>query len=156
KQTGVLESQQITDKEVMTVPLHAGTREDSVPAAKRRQPSLRPRQAGELADLGTRIEQLYGQPMDVEWALSSERVFILQARPITALAEPTIKLDWKLPRVKGRYARKAIAELLPEPLSPLFATLALPCWNDSMRDLIKRLVPPNLMGHHSIMLVTIN
>src|SRR5262249_36132879 len=55
-----------------------------------------------------------------------------------------------------RYARKAIAELLPEPLSPLFATLALPYWNDSMRDLIKRFVPAQVMRGQLIMLVTIN
>lgn len=31
------------------------------------------------------IERLYGQPMDVEWAIKDEKVFILQARPITTI-----------------------------------------------------------------------
>lgn len=31
------------------------------------------------------IEALYGQPMDVEWAVKNNQVFILQARPITTL-----------------------------------------------------------------------
>jgi len=106
KQTGAVEFQQIADKEMMTVLLNVGTRQESVPAEKRRKPSLEPQQAGELAKLGTRIEQLYGQPMDVEWAVWGERIFVLQARPITALPEPNVTFDWKLPRAKGRYARK--------------------------------------------------
>ncbi|WP_158841503.1 PEP/pyruvate-binding domain-containing protein [Saccharothrix deserti] len=41
----------------------------------------------ELADLGARIQDLYGVPMDVEWAVADGRIAVLQARPITALAE---------------------------------------------------------------------
>ena len=44
-------------------------------------------QVVELAALGTRIQDLYGRPMDVEWALADGRFAVLQARPITALAE---------------------------------------------------------------------
>ncbi|MDP3072483.1 MAG: PEP/pyruvate-binding domain-containing protein [Opitutaceae bacterium] len=39
-----------------------------------------------LADLGRRIETLYGAPQDIEWALHEGRAFILQSRPITTLA----------------------------------------------------------------------
>ncbi|MBB5953559.1 pyruvate,water dikinase [Saccharothrix tamanrassetensis] len=45
------------------------------------------RQVLELAALGTRIQDLYGVPVDVEWALREGRFAILQARPITALEE---------------------------------------------------------------------
>ncbi len=31
------------------------------------------------------IERLYGQPMDIEWAVRDNEVFILQARPITTI-----------------------------------------------------------------------
>ncbi|MGW4110423.1 PEP/pyruvate-binding domain-containing protein [Actinosynnema sp. NPDC004786] len=41
----------------------------------------------ELAALGTRIQDLFGVPVDVEWAVAGDRVAVLQARPITALAE---------------------------------------------------------------------
>ena len=88
KQTGALESQQIADKVVMAVRLPAGTREEQVPAGKRHQAALQSRQAAELGQLGIRIEQIYGQPMDIEWALCGERLYLLQARPITALPEP--------------------------------------------------------------------
>jgi pyruvate,water dikinase len=129
KETGAIASQEIAAKDVMTVRLDEGTHEEPVPQIKRMKPSLDPAQAKELARLGIKIEQLYGQPMDIEWAMCDGRLFILQARPVTALPEARPSLEWKLPRAKARYFRQSVAELLPEPLSPLFATLALPAWD---------------------------
>ena len=135
--TGALTSQALADKDVMTVRLAEGTRDEPVPAEKRRQPALQPQQAAELARLGAQIEQLYGRPMDIEWAMHDGRIFIVQARPITALPEPRAALDWSLPQPKGRYARASVIELLPDPLSPLFATLAIPPWNVAYRGLVQ-------------------
>jgi pyruvate,water dikinase len=132
KQTGAITSQEIATKEVMTVRVPGGTREEPVPAEKRRRVALPPEQAAGLARLGVEIEQLYGRPMDIEWAMCDKRIFILQARPITALPEPRVTLEWKLPRAGGQYARSSVIELLPNPLSPLFATLALPPWNETL------------------------
>lgn len=39
----------------------------------------------ELTDLGVKIEQHYQKPQDIEWAIESGKVYILQARPITTL-----------------------------------------------------------------------
>jgi pyruvate,water dikinase len=145
KQTGAIASQEIASKEVMTARLESGTREEPVPAGQRRQAALEPAQAAELARLGATIEQLYGQPMDIEWALCDGRIFIVQARPITALPEPCAALEWKVPREGGRYFRTSVAELLPEPLSPLFATLALPLWTTATQQIMYRsmLLPPS-------------
>ena len=77
-------------------------------------------------------------PMDIEWAIAwRARISILQARPITALPEPRPTLDWPLPRPNGRYVRSSVIELLPDPLSPLFATLAIPPWNEAYRELMQ-------------------
>jgi pyruvate,water dikinase len=132
KQTGAIESLDVADKEVMTVRLPEGTREEPVLTEKRRQAALPPAQAAELVRLGVEIEQLYGRPMDIEWAMCDKRIFIVQARPITTLPEPPPTLEWKLPRARVRYARSSVIELLPDPLSPLFATLALPLWNEAL------------------------
>ncbi|MFC3543033.1 PEP/pyruvate-binding domain-containing protein [Nonomuraea ferruginea] len=75
------------DKAVMTVRTEDGTRERPVPAELRRAPVLDERQAVELAALGARVEELYGTPMDVEWARRDGAFAILQARPITALGQ---------------------------------------------------------------------
>ncbi len=136
KQTGAIASQEIASKEIMTVRSHEGTREVPVPTGKRRRAALEPAQAAELARLGVKIEQLYGQAMDIEWAMCDGRIFIVQARPVTALPESRAALEWKVPREEARYFRNAVAELLPDPLSPLFATLALPLWSEATQQIM--------------------
>jgi pyruvate,water dikinase len=131
KQTGAMVSEEIASKEVMTMRLQDGTREEPVPPDKRQRAALAPAQAAELARLGVKIEQLYGRPMDIEWALCDGRIFIVQARPVTAMPESRVALEWKVLRKGGRYFRTSVAELLPEPVSPLFATLALPLWTEA-------------------------
>jgi pyruvate,water dikinase len=38
----------------------------------------------DLAHMGTRLEDLFGAPQDVEWAFEKEQLYLLQSRPITA------------------------------------------------------------------------
>ena len=95
KQTGMIASQNIASKDVMTVRLELGTREEPVPAGKRRRAALEPAQAAELSRMGVKIEQLYGQPMDIEWAMCDGRIFIVQARPVTALPESRAAVEWR-------------------------------------------------------------
>jgi pyruvate,water dikinase len=42
--------------------------------------------AGELAGLGSRVEALYGRPVDIEWARHAGEVAVVQARPVTVVA----------------------------------------------------------------------
>jgi pyruvate,water dikinase len=156
KDTCEVESQTIADKEVMTVRLPTGTGEERVAAGQRRRATLRSQDAAQLAQLGVKIERLYRQPMDVEWAKAGDRFFILQARPITALPDPPATLDWTLPDARARYMRSSVIELLPEPLSLLFATLALPAWNTAMRDLMTLLAPGLVLPPPRMTLLTIN
>src|SRR6266700_87910 len=143
KAGGKIIEQEITEKDVMTVRTLEGTREEPVPADRRTRAALSPAQAAELASIGVQIEDLYGQPMDIEWALHNGRVAVVQARPITALPEPaagsqvTSAAEWQLPNPKGHYMRSSVLELLPDPLSPLFATLGLPAWTRTMNAFLK-------------------
>ena len=143
--SGTITEQEISEKDVMTVRTREGTHEEPVPAERRTRAVLSPVQAAELARIGVQIEDLYGQPMDIEWALHDGRVSVVQARPITALPEPAAKphvtpaAEWKLPNPKGSYIRSGPLELLPDPLSPLFATLGLPLWGRATVVLIKNL-----------------
>jgi phosphohistidine swiveling domain-containing protein len=136
--SGMIIAQQISEKEVMTVRTSDGTREEPVPSDKRMRAVLTAAQAAELARIGVQIEKLYDQPLDIEWALDQGRFFIVQARPITTLPKTTAgpqvthTVEWTLPRPKGKYIRASVIELLPDPLSPLFATLGLPAWNRAM------------------------
>ncbi|GHO71742.1 hypothetical protein KSC_106340 [Ktedonobacter sp. SOSP1-52] len=123
--------QEVSEKEMMTVRTPVGTREEPVPAQMRTRAVLSSAQAAELVHLGLRIEQLYGQPMDIEWVFHDGRFSVVQARPITALPDvpQSRAVEWQLPNPKGKYIRAGAIELLPDPLSPLFATLGLPIWS---------------------------
>ncbi|MFD0559496.1 pyruvate,water dikinase [Stackebrandtia endophytica] len=74
------------DKTVEAVPTETGTRQRPITGDRRSGSTLTDDQLALLAELGTRIEDLYGRPMDIEWAWTDEP-HILQARPITGLAE---------------------------------------------------------------------
>ncbi|GAC1560133.1 MAG: phosphoenolpyruvate synthase [Herpetosiphon sp.] len=62
-----------------------GVEQVQLVANQQLQPVLTDQQAVELAAVGTRIEELYGVPQDIEWAIDGGQISILQARPITSL-----------------------------------------------------------------------
>jgi len=146
KAGGRVLARETADKQLMTVRLDLGTAEQPVPEARRRAPVLDDAQAAELVALGVRIEQLYGMPMDIEWALAEGRFAVLQARPITALPEPEVPspTEWPLPHPKGSYSRTNIVELLPDPLTPLFGTLGLEAVNTGTRRLFEAIAGSGL------------
>lgn len=51
---------------------------------KSKQSSLSRGQVLEVTKLVTEVEKVFGKPMDIEWAYSRGRLYLLQARPITA------------------------------------------------------------------------
>ena len=53
------------------------------------QPVLRTEEVLELARLGSSVEEHYGTPQDIEWALAHDEIFLVQSRPITTFAEGT-------------------------------------------------------------------
>ena len=52
------------------------------------EPAVPDRALRRLARLGAAIERHYGAPQDVEWAWAADELFVVQARPITALPHP--------------------------------------------------------------------
>ena len=62
-----------------------GTQACPVVEQRQQQPALNDGQLGQLAQLGRRIEEHFGCPQDIEWAMAGGAVFILQSRPITTL-----------------------------------------------------------------------
>jgi pyruvate,water dikinase len=80
RETGRIVEQHISTKTVQVTA--DGTQ--GVPVEKQTQPCLDAARLAELAELGRRVEALYGEPRDVEWAWAEGRFWLLQARPITA------------------------------------------------------------------------
>jgi len=120
KASGKILSLDIADKQVMTVRTAGGSTEKPVDGTMRKKPALTKEQIISLARLGQRIEGHYGIPMDVEWALAKDKLYIVQARPITVLPP-----EWKTPEEGIYYTKGSLAEHLPGPVTPLFATLGL-------------------------------
>ena len=89
-----------------------------------REGAIDANQALAVAALARRVEAHFGgTPQDIEWALVGDELFLLQARPITALPEPVV---WKasLPGAWARHIR--LGEWLGDPVTPLFESWRLP------------------------------
>ncbi|MFJ5958043.1 PEP/pyruvate-binding domain-containing protein [Paenarthrobacter sp. NPDC092416] len=86
--------------------------------------ALTPQQAREIASMALRVAERAGMPQDIEWAIDSAgTLFLLQARPMTALPEP---VEWSAPG-PGVWARNfRLGEWLPDPMTPLFEEWLLP------------------------------
>jgi phosphoenolpyruvate synthase len=158
KDGGRIVSRETADKEVMTVYTGGGTEERPVPQARRKQPVLGDERAVELARYGSRIEEHYGSPQDIEWAFSGSEFFIVQSRPITALPEPMADppTDWDVPYPKGMYVRGSIVEQMPDPLTPLFADMSEDSVPLTFDRLIEDLLGPGTLREGDVAFPTIN
>ena len=160
KTTGRVQERETADKQVMTVRVHGGTETQPVPETLRRAPVLSDEQAAALARLGVQVEELCGYPVDIEWAIADGELYLLQSRPITTLGETALPQipppsEWKGPNRRAKYMRVNIVELMPNPLTPLFATLGRRVINASMNRLMTVFFDrPGLMPEELI--ITIN
>ena len=80
---GEIRKQVIGSKETMVVYGERQTVTVPVPAEDRARLSVTPSQVQALVKLGKKIEAHYGKPMDIEWAIVENKLYILQARAIT-------------------------------------------------------------------------
>ncbi len=92
-----------------------------------------------LAQLGLRIERHYGTPQDIEWAwvrdaAGLENLFVLQARPMTALPE-SIKTSGPM-----RLVIPMLAEMWPERPYPLDSTTFTGAVESAIGDLLAMLL----------------
>jgi pyruvate,water dikinase len=76
---------EIFPKTIATHPNGDGTVDAPVERARQNQPSLTDEQVTDVAKLASRVEEHYGRPQDVEWALAGGSLYLLQSRPITTL-----------------------------------------------------------------------
>ncbi len=81
----------------------------------------------ELAAMALKAEAAWGVPLDLEWAVDGGRLFLLQARPITATkirsASPALAATDGAPAPDPLWTRANLGELLPELPSVFFVSL---------------------------------
>lgn len=85
-------------------------------------PSLLDSELTELARIALGIEELFGSPQDIEWAIAGGEIFILQARPVTATAQKTQQvIRSEIERIKNIapeptvWSNYNLSEVLPRP-----------------------------------------
>ncbi len=78
-------SRHISDKRHMTVAGDSGTPEVEVPSFLRSRAALDDEQVIEMARLGRALDDASGRPVDIECEFRSDRLYLLQCRPITTL-----------------------------------------------------------------------
>jgi rifampicin phosphotransferase len=120
----------IKPKTIMTVPAAGGITEQSVPDKRWSEPSLTEAQVSQLAALGTTIADLYGRPMDVEWCRSGDRLFVVQARPITTLGPPD---PWNDSRDGDfLWTNTNVGEAIPDVMTPATWSMVQVFLHDAM------------------------
>ncbi|HTL62933.1 MAG TPA: PEP/pyruvate-binding domain-containing protein [Nitrospira sp.] len=87
---------------------------EPIPSADRDRPLLSDSRLLEVAALVKRIEEVLRTPVDVEWAVEAERVWTLQARPLTAVSAAS-----EITNDDCEWSRANFKETLPELPSPM-------------------------------------
>ncbi|MGF1469386.1 MAG: PEP/pyruvate-binding domain-containing protein [Sandaracinaceae bacterium] len=95
---------------------------EEVPAERRVEPVLDTSDLDALISLGLRVEEHFDDARDVEWAFHDGRLYLLQARPVTALAQPPRRSARRSrPRDRSRmvWSNINVGEALPGVATPL-------------------------------------
>ena len=92
-----------------------GTQEQPIEPAQQEQPALTDAQVVRLAELGNRIEALFGCPQDIEWCLVDDGFQIVQSRPITTLFPIPAAGD----RANHVYVSVGHQQMMTDPMKPL-------------------------------------
>lgn len=74
-------------KRVQIVAAKDGVCEQLLPAEKASAPVLEDETAARLARLGLEVERVLGGPLDIEWSVHGEELWLLQARAVTGLPQ---------------------------------------------------------------------
>ena len=85
--SGKIVDMSIGSKKTQIIYAEKDTKEVEVSKELREQAALNAEEIAGLVKAGKAIEEHYGRPMDIEWAIRGTEVYILQARAITTLKE---------------------------------------------------------------------
>lgn len=139
-----------------------GTRLLDIAEKQRDEMSLSESALRELATLAVSVEESFGGlPLDIEWAIHDNRLWLLQARAITNLPPPPLEnVRWEPSEAGSKLVRNQVVEFMPGPLSPLFEELYLPAidegfalrrdWLDGTSDGIARVAKYSRHGNETV------
>jgi phosphoenolpyruvate synthase/pyruvate phosphate dikinase len=105
---------QLARKQQKLMTTSHGVRAEPIPEAAQQQASIADGQLYELAQLSKQVEQAFGHPIDLEWAWDAQRLWVLQARPITGVRPLSTLTDDEC-----EWTRANLKETMPDLPSPL-------------------------------------
>ncbi|HIC88240.1 MAG TPA: hypothetical protein EYP04_02405 [Anaerolineae bacterium] len=112
----VLEQEIAQQRVVLLADARGGLREQPLPPEQTAQPVLSEEQLLRLAELGCQVQEVFGYPQDVEWALAEDGFAVLQSRPLTS-----IQFDPAM----GLWTSANYREVMPGFPSPLTISISL-------------------------------
>ncbi|XP_049815699.1 uncharacterized phosphotransferase YvkC-like isoform X3 [Schistocerca nitens] len=119
---------------------------------------LTPDEAFALGKIGIQLESMFGSARDIEWAICKGIIYILQARPVTALHswsdfELLHELDNPVASEDEFFTTANLGEVFPEGTSPLSQSFVIPLLNNGMKKVMRSyyLDQLHLSHHHAFM-----
>ncbi|XP_061431945.1 uncharacterized protein LOC133357820 [Lethenteron reissneri] len=113
----------------------------------------------QLGSLGLQVEEMFGSPRDIEWALVGQQLYLLQARPVTTLdieteAEVLHEFDTAIASDREVLTTANIGEMMPGAVTPLTLSVFIRAIEFSLQEFVvaaglwPRLIPcaHKLMG----------
>ncbi|XP_059048073.1 putative phosphoenolpyruvate synthase [Achroia grisella] len=124
-----------------------GVTTEDVPETERGLPCLSEADALKLAQIGVAQENLWGAGRDIEWAITKDGIYLLQARPITSLERWTEEellheLDTPIMSDDELTTFANTGEVLPKPVTPLTVDLVLYPLMITMNDMVSSNMEP--------------
>jgi rifampicin phosphotransferase len=106
----------INTKTIMTGLTNGGTAALPVPIPRQNAPALNESHALRLVDLAITVEDLFKDPMDIEWCRAGDQLLVLQARPITTAIHPD---PWNDSRSGDfLWTNTNVGEAIPDVMTP--------------------------------------
>lgn len=150
KADGRIKQVDLGEKALMTALTATGVHEVPVDETRRSQQAIDAVEVVELVKLGRALEELFGQPQDVEWAVAGGKVILLQSRPVTTTAiktGPPGDDDW--PTLDGYpvqpfdfWTQQDLGERWPDPITPLSWSIWEPMTQESTDAMLAKLRAP--------------
>ncbi|CAH2050125.1 unnamed protein product, partial [Iphiclides podalirius] len=148
---------ELGSKKQRVTPEGDGVAVEEVPELERGVACLSEDEILKLAKIGVAQEELWGAGRDIEWAISGDEIFLLQARPITSLERWTEEellheLDFPIMSDDELITFANTGEVLPKPLTPLTYDLVV----TPLERGVDQIVKSNGDGYDKSVIVTHN
>jgi len=106
----------INTKMVMTGLVDGGVTSLPVPEDRQNAPALSDSEVSRLIELAIMVEDLFKDPIDIEWCRRGDQLFVLQARPITTAIHPD---PWNDSRSGDfLWTNTNVGEAIPDVMTP--------------------------------------